>query len=143
QIKSHLRTLAPAPSTEEATKGTERRTSRTTSSGRPTGRAEAPSGSYRTYDVGNVFRVSVPSNWEQQEGNSTVTFTPPGAYGDSGFTHGMEFGVSRNETHDLQSATDELLNSLARGNPNLRKSSGYDRVAFGGRRGLHAVLLNR
>jgi Zn-dependent protease with chaperone function len=142
QIKSHLRTLAPAPTTEEATKGAARRTSRTTGT-RPTGRAEAPSSSYRTYDVGNVFRVNVPSNWQEQEGNSTVTFTPPGAYGENGFTHGMEFGVSRNETHDLQAATDELLNDLARGNPNLHKSSGYDSVSFGGRRGLHTVLANR
>src|SRR5262249_47138081 len=43
QIKAHLRSLPPAPTTEEATRGTTRRTASRDGSGRPTGPAEAPS----------------------------------------------------------------------------------------------------
>ena len=76
-----------------------------------------------------------------------MTFAPEGAYGSLNgsnvFTHGIEFGLARNESHDLQTATDELLQSLAQGNPNLRRSSGYDRVSFASRRGLRTVVSNR
>jgi hypothetical protein len=36
---------------------------------------------------------------------------------DTTFTHGMEIGVARNETHDLDSATSELIDSLDQTNP--------------------------
>ena len=50
--------------------------------------------------------------------------------------------LSRNETHDLQTATEELIDGLAKGNPNLMRPARYDRVTIGGRRvtpRLHAV----
>jgi len=54
--------------------------------------------------------VSVPSNWEEIQSSNSVTFAPDGAHGayngQSVFTHGMEFGVARNESHDVQTATD-------------------------------------
>ena len=60
------------------------------------------------------------------------------------FTHGVEIGVSRNETHDLQTAADELVRSLSNnGNPDLRHDSGYDCVPVGNRNGLHTVMSNR
>ena len=69
-----------------------------------------------------------------------MTFAPDGAYGtanqQSVFTHGVEVGLARNETHDLQTATDELLQSLAQSNPRLRQSSGYNRVSIGDRAGV-------
>jgi hypothetical protein len=54
----------------------------------------------------------------------------------------MEIGVTPNETHDVRTATDELVASLARGNPNLSKPTGYDRVTIGGRPGLRTVISN-
>jgi len=149
QIQAHLKQLPRAPTTEDATRNAGRPTG--TSGGRsrvPTGRVEPPASSFRTYDEGNLFRVSVPANWrELQGGTSSVTFAPEGAYGDANgqnvFTHGVEFGVGRNETHDLQTATQELLDSLARGNPNLGRPSRFDRVKVGDRPGLRTVLTNR
>jgi len=150
QIQAHLKQLPRAPTTEEATRnagrptGTGGRTSRA-----PGGRVEPPASSYRTYNEGNLFRVSVPANWrELQGGTSSVTFAPEGAYGTSSngqnlFTHGVEFGVGRNETHDLQTATQELLDSLARGNPNLGRASRFERVNLADRRGLRTILSNR
>ena len=89
----------------------------------------------------------MPANWQEIQSNSSVTFAPSGAYGQNNgqtvFTHGVEFGLGRNETHDLQTATDELIQSLGNGNPNLSRASAYQRVDVGAQRGLRAVLRNR
>jgi hypothetical protein len=149
QIQAHLRQLPKAPTTEEATKTAGRRTGAPGGAGRtPGGRIEPPASSYRTYEEGNLFRVSVPANWRELEGGSSnVTFAPEGAYGQANgqnvFTHGVEFGVGRNETHDLQTATQELLDSLAQGNPNLSRPARFDRVNLGDRRGLRTTLSNQ
>jgi len=150
QVKAHLAQLGPAPTTEEATRARSSGGQRRTSGGEtptPTGRVQPPSSSFRTYNEANLFRVSVPSNWQEIQESNTVMFAPDGAYGTSGgqsvFTHGMEFGLARNESHDLQTATDELVQSLSQGNPNMRRQAGYDRVSFAGRRGLRTQLLNR
>jgi hypothetical protein len=147
QVEAHLKQLPPAPSTEQATKNAGRSGSGgTAGAGLPTGRVDPPSPGFQTYTEGNVFRVSVPSNWRELPGNSAVTFAPEGAYGrangQSVFTHGVEIGAARNESHDLQTATTELLASLGQGNPGLGRPSRYDRVNVGGRQGLRAVLSN-
>ena len=148
QVQGHLRQLPRAPTTEEVTRSGNRRTTSSRSGENGTiGRVEPPSSSFRTYDEGNLFRVSVPANWRELQDTNTVTFAPDGGYGNYNgsnvFTHGMEFGLARNESHDLQTATDELLQSLAQGNPNMRRSGGYDRVNFAGHRGLRTVVSNR
>jgi beta-barrel assembly-enhancing protease len=151
QVKSHLAQLPAAPTTEQATRnarnsGGRRPAGTSGRMGTPTGRVEAPSGSFRTYTVGNAFRISVPSNWRQLEESNTVTFAPDGAYGEANgqnvFTHGIELGMARNESHDLEEATDELVASLAQGNPNLSRPNGYDRGRISGRNGLKTVLTN-
>jgi len=50
--------------------------------------------------------------------------------------------IARNETHDLRTATDELLSTLARSNPGLSRPSSYDRTLIGGRQGLHTAVSN-
>jgi len=147
QLQAHLRTLPRAPTTEEATRNASRRgPSPTSTGGRPTGRIEAPSTRYRDYNEGNIFRVSIPSNWRELPNNDTVTFAPEGGYGDyngqSVFTHGIEFGVARNEAHDLQTASEELVDQLARGNPRLSRSSGFQRTSIDGRNALQTTLGN-
>ena len=111
-----------------------------------TGNVARPSTRYQTYSEGNVFRVSVPSNWRELPGNNSVTFAPDGGYGtlnqQSLFTHGVEAGVARNETHELQTATDELIQSLAQSNPRMGRPSGYDPATIGGRSGLRTRLTN-
>jgi beta-barrel assembly-enhancing protease len=148
-VQAHLRSLAPAPSSEEVAKN--KNAGRTTGGGATgappsTGSIPRPDSRTTTYNEGNLFRVSVPSNWQELASNNSVTFAPQGAYGsvngNSVFTHGVEIGVSRNESHDLQTATDELLQGLRQGNPRLSTPTGYDRATVGGRQGLHAVLSN-
>jgi len=154
-VQSRLRGMSPAPSTEEATRstrngraprGTDPRGTET-SGGRISTNVERPSSRYSSYDEGNLFRISVPSNWRELPGNNSVTFAPEGGYGSlnqqSVFTHGVEAGVTRNESHDLQTATDELVQSLAQSNPRMRQPRGYDRGTISGRNGLRAVLTNQ
>jgi hypothetical protein len=147
QVQARLKQMSPAPTTEQATKNTGNRPTGTAGEGRtPTGRVPAPSSSFRTYTEGNMFKVSVPSNWREIAAQSDVTFAPDGAYGQANgqnvFTHGVQFGAARNESHNLQDATDELIDSLGQANPGLRRSAGYDRVNLSGRAGLRTVLQN-
>ena len=148
--QARLRQMPPAPSTEEATRSA-RSGGRTTgpvgTSGRISTNVERPSSRYQSYNEGNLFRVSVPSNWRELPANNSVTFAPDGGYGavneQSVFTHGVEMGVARNEAHDLQTATEDLIQSLGQANPRMRRESGYDRGNIGGRQGLRTILSNQ
>lgn len=144
QVQAHLKRLPKAPTTEEAVKSRSGGTTGTSGRDvpRPSGRVEPPSSRYQTYTEGNLFQVAVPSNWRELSSNNTVTFAPDGAYGQGIFTHGIEIGLARNESHDLQDATDELLQSLAQGNPNLTRPARYDRISIDGNRGLRTVVSN-
>jgi Zn-dependent protease with chaperone function len=147
RVRSHLRSLPKAPTTEEAMrKGGRTSTSRGEGGSVPRGRVAAPSTRYTEYEEGNLFRVSVPSNWRELPNNTAVTFAPEGAFGSyngqSVFTHGVEIGVARNESHDLQTATEELVESLSQSNPGLSRRTGYQRRTVAGRTGLQTTLSN-
>jgi len=150
QIQARLSRMAPAPTTEEAMQSGAGQSPSRSPDDRPEPGPPAsvapPSSRNTTYTEGDLFRVSVPSNWRELPGSNAVTFAPEGAYGTAGgqhvFTHGVQIGVARNETHDLRTATDEFIDSLARGNPNLSRPSGYGQTSIGGRRGLHTALAN-
>jgi len=150
QVKARLRAMPPAPTTEDVMR--QQQGGRRTSQGRypdsqqPMGRVEPPSTRTQTYDGGGAFRVSVPDNWRELPGNSSVTFAPEGGYGNyqgqSVFTHGMEFGIDRSENHDLRTATDELIAGLSQSNPRMRRNGNYTSTTVGGRRGLATTLSN-
>jgi hypothetical protein len=149
-VQARLRQMSPAPSTEDATRNAGRTSGGSptgTSGGRITGNVERPSSRYTAYTEGNLFRISVPSNWRELAGNNSVTFAPEGGYGavnqQSVFTHGVEAGLTRNETHDLQTSTNELVQSLSQSNPRMGRSSGSDRGSIGGRTGLRTLLTNQ
>lgn len=147
QVQTHLHRLPPAPTTEQATRNAKRGV--TNGGGAPelpSGRVEPPSSRFASYTEGNAFRVSVPSNWRELQSQSSVTFAPSGGYGQrSGtvvFTHGVEIGIARNETHDLQTATDELIDSLAQGNSRMGRPSPYRFASIGDRPGISTMLSN-
>jgi hypothetical protein len=149
--QSYLRTLPQAPTSEQWARAHTTNQPTGTSGRAPdvrpsTGNIPRPDTRTQTYSEGNLFRVSVPSNWRELASNSSVTFAPEGAYGsmngNSVFTHGVEVGMSRNESHDLQTATDELLQALRQSNPRLSTSRNYDRGSIGGRQGVHTTASN-
>jgi len=149
QVRGYLARLPPAPTTEQATK--DRRAGRTSYGSVPDSRPNPsavprPDSRFTTYDEGNLFSVGVPSNWREVPSSNSVTFAPDGATGtinnNNVFTHGIEIGIARHETHDLPAATNELIDSLREGNPRLSRANGYNRVSIDGQQGLHATLSN-
>jgi Zn-dependent protease with chaperone function len=145
RVKARLQQMAPAPTTEQVSRGGARRTSGRTVDNR-IGNVEPPSGRFQTYSGGNLFRISVPSNWRELEGNNSVTFAPDGGYGDyrgqSVFTHGLQVGLEGSNARNLRTATNQLIQNLAQNNPRLRQSGNFSNVSIGGRSGLATVLTN-
>jgi hypothetical protein len=147
-VQTRLGQMAPAPTTEEAARAASNNAPRTTSgrNTRPSGRVEAPSSKFTTYNEGNVFRIGVPSNWREMASETSVTFAPEGGYGDLDgqgvFTHGVQVGIARNERHNLEEATQELISSLAQSNPQLARGGNSSRGTLGGRPALRTMLAN-
>ena len=145
QLRARLNRMAPAPTTEQVMKqgGNRRTTSRDTGTRYPSGqvgRVEPPSGRYQTYDGGNLFRIAVPSNWRELQGNNSVTFAPEGGYGNyqgqSVFTHGMQLGMENSSNaRNLRTGTTQLIQGLAQSNPQLRQSGTYSNITVAGRAG--------
>jgi hypothetical protein len=147
RVKDRLRTMAPAPTTEEVTRKGKQTP---TQPGQPADnigtRVAPPSSRYQSYTEGNLFRVSVPDNWREVAATSSVKFVPDGAYGQvqgrTVFTHGAELGFTRNETHSLQEATQEFIDGLAQSNPSLRAAGGPQNTNLSGREALVVTLDN-
>ena len=142
--------MAPAPTTEQVMKqgGGEpaHRPRRPAYPAGQVGQVEPPSGRYETFDGGNLFRVAVPSNWRELQGNDSVTFAPEGGYGEyngqSVFTHGLQVGMEASNARNLRTATNQLMQGLAQNNPSLRQTGGFSNITISGRPGLATVLTN-
>jgi len=106
-----------------------------------------PSRRVRTERGGSIFQVSVPDNWRALSANNFVRYVPENAYGPMNgqnvLTHGIELGVARAETTDLQAATNSFVEALVRGEPTVRRTSESRGVTIAGRRGVATALINR
>jgi beta-barrel assembly-enhancing protease len=106
-----------------------------------------PSNQYKTAKGGQLFQVSVPANWTGVSGNNSVKFVPQNALGDyqgqSVFTHGVELGVARAASRDLDESTDAFVNAVIQGNPGMRISSSAQQVRISQRAGLATTLVGR
>jgi Zn-dependent protease with chaperone function len=147
-VKSRLASLPPARSSRDMARRRSGEPGPRGTSG-ITARVEPPSSRYRPYQGGNIFEVNVPDNWQElSTGDDSVWFAPEGAYGqgDNGqaiFTHGMQFGIARTRSRDLEGATRELVQGLAQGNQSLEQTGSVQRTRFGNRTGLEVQLQNR
>jgi Zn-dependent protease with chaperone function len=113
----------------------------------PRGRVAYPSSRYQNVSIFNGgVQVSVPSNWRQVGDGSSVWFAPDGGYGTINgqpvFTHGTSFGVAQTSNRNLERASQELINSLAQGNSNLRSTGGFQRTTLSGRTGVYTTMTN-
>jgi hypothetical protein len=116
-----------------------------TSRGRVT--VESPSTRYRTVTLGDIMQVSVPDNWEQYDSGNAVVLAPEGGYyvtgrSNTNFTHGLQVGVIRSETHSLEQGTDELVDSFTRANPDMRMQGNYRSQRISGRNALTVNFTN-
>jgi Zn-dependent protease with chaperone function len=145
QVQTHLRRLPRAPTSAEASRAAAGSTTRSGGTP-PSGIVEPPSARSTQY-AGNLFRISVPSNWRELRGSDSITFAPLGGFGTvngrSIFTHGVEISITRSDSRDLQNATDDLIGALSRGNAELRRSGEAGDVTLSGHRGLRTRLSNR
>jgi Zn-dependent protease with chaperone function len=145
-IKGKFAGLPPAKSTGDLARrgGSGEETPR--SVGTPGQPVPSPSGQYRNINGGGVFRASVPSNWTGLSSSSSIKAVPQNAYGDLNgqtvFTHGVEFGVAKAASRDLQEATSAWLNAIGRENPNLRRAGEQRVVRMSQRTALATPLVN-
>jgi Zn-dependent protease with chaperone function len=111
--------------------------------GRP---VPAPSAEFIELTGGNVFQADVPDNWTKMSSKSAIRVVPQNGYGDlngqSVFTHGVEFGVSRAASRDLTEATRSLLQGFAQGNPDLRVAGQQQSIRLSARTALYVPLEN-
>jgi hypothetical protein len=142
-IKARLTGMSPALTAQQIAKGQGR--NQPVGTGGRAVRVDPPSGRYQTYQPSNFLRVTVPSNWQPVGQGNTVTYAPDGAYfqgnGGTAFTHGVEVGVASG-SGNLSRDTQQLLQSLAQSNPDLRNAGSTRRESVGGRTGLTTPLSN-
>ncbi|HEX6044058.1 MAG TPA: M48 family metalloprotease [Pyrinomonadaceae bacterium] len=150
-IQQRLRGYGSAPSMQEIARSGQRYpTGENTGNypnNAPSGRVDYPSTRFQNYSIFNGgVQVSVPSNWRQINEGSAVWFVPEGGYGSYNgqpvYTHGASLGVAQTNNRNLQRATEELINSLAQGNNNMRMNGGYQRTTLDGRTALLSTLSN-
>ena len=148
-VKTRLSGMSPALTAKQISEGQgqgQGRTAPVGTSGRTSVQVAPPSGRYQAYDAADFLRVSVPANWRPMDSNNTVTYAPEGAYfqgqnGGSTFTHGVEVGVASG-SGNLARDTEELVQSLAQSNPQMRVGGNARRDTLGGRAGLTSQLSN-
>ena len=114
-----------------------------TANGRYSDTVQYPSTRVRAYSSGNWIRLNVPSNWREFSGENEVQFAPEGAYGDQGITRGAMLGISRGQSSDLASSSDEYINGILQANPYLRKRSDFARAYIVGKQGYSITLAGR
>jgi hypothetical protein len=96
---------------------------------------------------GQLFSVSVPSNWQAVSSNNSVKYVPQNAYGDyqgqTTLTHGVELGVSRAASRDLNEATQALIDGFVRGNDGMRVAGREENFRLSGRNAIVTPLEGR
>jgi len=147
-IQARLGDMSPALTAEQIAKGQKTGNGTgtgTVRTGNRTVQVDPPSNSYRVRNPTDFLRVSVPSNWDEQDAKDGVTYAPEGAFfrGDNGtvFTHGVQIGVAQG-SGNLQRDTQRLLNAFSQSNPNLRQQTSLTRDNVGGRNGYTTILSN-
>ena len=111
--------------------------------GRP---VPSPSAEYREVKGGNVFRANVPANWTGLSSSTSVRVVPENGFGELNgqtvFTHGVEFGVTRTSSRDLREATTRWLRGIRESNPDMRLVGEPQSVRMAQRAALAATFTN-
>lgn len=149
RAQNSLSRMSPAPTMEEIARKQQKNTptQQYPNDSRIEQRVEAPSARFRTWSDSNLFRISVPENWQNFGDQNSVTFAPRGAYGNyqgqSVFTHGSIVGIVNAQTSNLQEASDRYINGLLQGNSYLTPRNRYRRSRIDQNNALARVLSGR
>jgi len=146
-IKATFATLPPAKTSAEVAKGGGSSGGEAPKSvGTPGQPVPAPSSQYRDVSGGKIFQASVPSNWTAVPSNSSVKVVPQNGYGQLNgqtiFSYGVEFGVVKASSRDLQQATNAWLKGIAEGNPELKLGGQQQATRMSQRSALATPLVN-
>jgi Zn-dependent protease with chaperone function len=146
-IKAAFVSLPPATSmADQARAGADSGDGALQSVGTPGQPVPRPSTQYRSLTGGKVFQASVPSEWTSLPSKTSIKVVPQNGYGElSGqtvFTHGIEFGVARATSRDLQEATKAWLAAVVQNNPQLRVAGEQQPVRISQRSALATPLVN-
>jgi len=149
RVQARLRAMQPAPTMAQIEQGYGNvggdgtSNNNAMSSGRYSSNVAYPSTRMREYVSGNLFSISIPSNWREFPSQTDATFAPEGGYGAQGITQGVMVGVSQSQYQDLRSASDAFVRALLQNNSYLRQESGIARAYIGSRQGYSYSLTGR
>jgi hypothetical protein len=105
-----------------------------------------PSTQHRDIAGGKVFQASVPSDWIAIPSRSAIKVVPQNGYGPVNgqtiFVAGVEFGVVKAQSRDLQDATKAFLQAVAQNNPGLRLAGEQQALRISQRTALATPLVN-
>ena len=106
----------------------------------------APASQYRTVNGGRIFQADVPSNWTSVSANSSIKVVPQNGYGPLNgevvFSHGVEFGVVKAQSRNLQEATNAWLQAVGQANPQLRATGPQQAIRISQRSAIATPLVN-
>jgi hypothetical protein len=151
QTRSRLASMAPARSMAELERSggnRDRGEGRApVSVGRIGDAVPAPSRQYRNVKGGELFQVSVPTNWTPISSNNSMKFVPQNGYGEANgqeqMTHGAELGVAQASSRDLRQATQTLVDGFVRSNPEMRVVGQQRQMSMAGRTAIVTPLVGR
>jgi Zn-dependent protease with chaperone function len=105
-----------------------------------------PSAQYQPVPSNKIFQAAVPDNWTSLPSQTSIKVVPQNGYGQlkgqTVFTHGIEFGVTKAASGDLQGATKAWLQAVAKSNPELRLAGTQQAVKMSQRSALATPLVN-
>jgi hypothetical protein len=105
-----------------------------------------PAGQFRTITGGKVFEASVPSDWTTLSSKTAIKVVPQNGYGQLNgqtvFAYGVEFGIAKAASRDLQDATNTWLKAVAQHNPELRLAGQQQVVRLSQRSAIATPLVN-
>jgi len=105
-----------------------------------------PSSQYREVNGGRVFRALVPSDWTNLDARSSIKVVPQNGYGQLNgqtvFSYGVEFGISKASSRDLGEATNDWLKAVEEGNPEMRVDGSPKSIRISQRSAIATQLVN-
>lgn len=144
RVQSRLRAMAKAPTMAQIEQNAQtNRSESPINNGKYQNTVAYPSTRTQAYSVGNAIRLNHPTNWQVIDEQNQLWFSPQGAYGKDGITHGALIGTSTAQTNDLAAATENYIDGLLQANSYLSKRGNYARGTLNGRTSYNIVLAGR
>jgi beta-barrel assembly-enhancing protease len=149
QVRSRFASLPPARTMAEMERGGGGRNGEVVpaSVGRVGEPVPVPSRQYRTMQGGQLFQVQVPANWQAVQSNNAIKYVPQNGYGEyrgaTTLTHGVELGVARASSRDLNQATQTLIDGFVRSNEGMQLAARQQPGRIANRAAVRSPLVGR